>query len=228
MPTITKEEYARRVIEFIEAHKEDYTDREIDFIKRHASWGLDKPYVADILRQIYNEVGAMDDDINMYQGFINLLEKNFDINTDIIEFGGGIIPSLAKKLSLKQKSGTITVYDPRIITSIEHADNLILKKEQFNENTPIGNTKLIIGFMPCDSTNMLIDIACKNNLDFMIALCEGGMRPGYEWLETDEEWINHVKINAEMGMRGRNMGKLAVGSLTQYENPFPVIYNKKS
>ena len=74
MPTITKEEYARRVIEFIEAHKEDYTDREIDFIKRHASWGLGKPYVADILRQIYNEVGAMDDDINMYQGFINLLE----------------------------------------------------------------------------------------------------------------------------------------------------------
>ena len=86
---------------------------------------------------------------------------------------------------------------------------------------------MIIGFMPCEATNTIIEVACENNLDFMIALCEGGTRPGYEWLETDDEWISHVKANAIKGLKNSDLGTLGIAFLTQYNDPYPVIYNKK-
>lgn len=227
MPKITKEEYEHRVQNFLEAHKDKYIPREIEFIKRNASWGYSTPYVSDIMRQIYDETGLLEDDKNMYEGFVKLLEENFDINRDIIEVGGGMIPSLAKRLALRQKSGTVTVYDPRLIEEIPKTDNLILKKEMFDKDTPIGNSTLIIGFMPCDATNIIVDVACKNNMDFMIGLCEGGSRKGYEWVEDEDEWIGHVKYNAKKGMRETDMGSLGEIFMPKYQNPYPIIYNKR-
>lgn len=227
MPQIPKEEYMRRALKFIEAHKDSYTPREINYITGSFYWGMNNPFASDLLRQIYDEVGITDENVNMYEGFLKILEENFDINTDIIEIGGGIVPSLAKKIALRQKSGTVTVYDPRLITNIDKPDNLILKREMFSKNTPIGDTKLIIGFMPCDATTLLIDTACQKKTDFMIALCEGGMREGYGWLEEDDEWIGFVKYCAERGIETNGLGTLGEASLEQYRNPYPVIYNKR-
>lgn len=228
MPNISKNEYIQRVRNFVEAHKSSYTDLEYNYLISSARWALDKPFLMDdIIRQVFEEVGSLPKELNMYEGFLELLEENFDINTDIIEVGGGIVPSLSKKIALRQKSGTITVYDPRLMTDFNHPSNLVLKKENFKNDTPIGKAKLIIGFMPCEATNILIQSACKNKVDFMLALCEGGSRPGYEWLEYDDEWIAHMKHNAIDGMEGTNMGTLEVASLEQYGNPYPVIYNKR-
>lgn len=227
MPKMPKEEYIRRVNKFLEAHRTSYTPREAEFIIHNATWGYEKDYVSDIMRQIYDEVGLLEEKQNMYEGFIKLLQQNFDINRDIIEVGGGVIPSLSKRLALRQKTGTVTVYDPRVIEDISKTDNLILRREMFGRNTPLGNSTMIIAFMPCDATNMIIDVACKHNLDFMIGLCEGGMRPGYEWLEDDDEWISHVKYNAYRGMENTDMGDLKEASMAEYHNPYPVIYNKR-
>lgn len=227
MPQITKEEYIRRALKFVEAHKDSYTQREQDYIRRNCEWGIDRLFVSDLLRQVYDEAGITDIDKNMYEGFLKVLEENFDINTNIIEIGGGIIPSLAKKIALRQKSGTITVYDPRLITDIDHPDNLILKREMFSKETPIGNTSMIIGFMPCDATALLIDVACQNKVDFMVALCEGGTRENFGWLEDDDEWIGFIKYCALRGIEEKNMGTLGEASLEKYQNPYPIIYNKK-
>lgn len=227
MPKMSKEEYERRVQKFVDAHKDSYTPREQAFIKNNAAWGVDKPFASDILRQIYDELGILDEEKNMYEGFYKILTENFDINRHIIEVGGGIVPSLSKKIALRQKSGTITVYDPRIIKNISRADNLIIRKEMFGKNTPVGNASMIIAFMPCDATNTVIDYAINHDLDFMVGLCEGGMRPGYEWLEDDDEWICHVKYNAEKGLSRTGTGILREASLAQYDNPYPVIYNKR-
>ena len=86
---------------------------------------------------------------------------------------------------------------------------------------------MIIGFMPCEATNLLIETACANNVDFMIALCEGGTREGYGWLEEDDEWIGFVKYCASRGLEDADLGTLEESSLEQYENPYPVIYNKR-
>lgn len=227
MPEITKEEYARRALKFIEEHKNYYTEREFEYIKNNFIWGMDEPFVSDVLRQIYDEVGIKDINKNMYEGFFQILNSNFDINTDIIEIGGGIIPSLGKKIALRQQKGSVTVYDPRLITKIDHPDNLILKREQFSKNTPIGNAKMIIGFMPCEATHLLIDTACNNQVDFMIALCEGGTREEYGWIEEDDEWVDFVKYCAENSIEKNNIGSLGEASLQKYKNPYPVIYNKR-
>lgn len=227
MPQITKEEYLRRALSFVEAHKDSYTPRERDYIAKNFLWSLDKPYSSDVLRQLYDELGAKDPKANMYEGFLRIMEENFDINTDIIEVGGGILPSLAKKIALRQKSGTVTVYDPRLITNIDKPDNLILKKEKFGKDTPIGSAKLIIGFMPCEAAPLLVNSACDNQTDFMVALCEGGMREGYGWLEEDDEWIGFIKYCAERGIEDNGLGTLGEHSLEEYNNPYPVIYNKR-
>ena len=226
MTKLSQDEYVHRIIKFVETHATSYTPIEQEFIKKNILWGMKHPNQMNLLLQLYEEVG-FDIGDNIYKGFISLIENNFDINKNIIEIGGGIIPTLGKNIALKQKSGTVTVYDPRLITDISHPDNLILKKELFNKSSNIENTSMIIGFMPCEATNTIIEVACENNLDFIIALCEGGTRPGYEWLETDDEWISHVKSNAIRGLKNSNLGTLGMTFLTQYNDPYPVIYNKK-
>ena len=220
------EQLAAKAIEFIEKYKDHYTQWELDFLLKN-TLNMNDPRIPDVLRQISVEVEALEEKNNMYKKFINVLEENFEIDRDILEIGGGVVPSLSKLISLKQNHGTITVYDPRLILSVPHKENVILKKEKFQLNSSIGTARMIIGFMPCDATNLIVDVACQNNLDFMIALCEGGSRKGYEWIEEDDEWIEHVKYKASREIEYRDMGTLATVSLEEYGNPYPIIYNKK-
>lgn len=227
---ITKEEAKKRVIEFVQAHEKDYTERELKYLYNSADWALEcesPSPIFDILRQIYVELGIMPDEKNMYKRFIEILKENFDIDRDIIEVAGGIVPSLGKQLASKQKTGTLTVYDPRLITNLQKPDNLILKKEMFGKKTPLGDAKMLIAFMPSDVAPMLIDVACKNDLDFMIALCEGGARTGYEWIEEDDEWIGHMTYSASRGIEKSKMGTLQTASLEKFGSPYPIIYNKR-
>lgn len=230
MPNITKEEFQQRVEEFLEAHKADYDEREYNYIKNSSHWGYDCEngfLLTDILRQIYSQVGVLPKEKNMYHGFIELLEENFDINREIVEVAGGIVPALAKQIALKQKSGTITVYDPRVIKLEDSPENLIVERQMFNKDTKIPNAQMIIGFMPGEAAIDIIETACQNDLDFMVALCDGGNRKGYEYLEEDDEWTGMVEYIAEHSMKNKNMGKLGVTYLKKYGNPYPVIYNNR-
>lgn len=227
MPKITNEEYVKRALKFVEEHKDSYTPKELEFIYHNINRGLDYANTSDVLRQLYDEAGLHDIKYNVYEGFISLLEQNFDLNTDIIEIGGGRIPSLGKKIALRQKKGTVTVYDPRLITNIEKPSNLILKPELFDKTTAIGDAKLLIGYMPCEAAVLLVDSACKNKIDFMLALCEGGTRNEYGWLEDDHDWICFVRYCAIRGIENNSLGSLEQCYLEQYNNPYPVIYNKR-
>lgn len=230
MSYITPDEIKSRVITFLTEHNSEYTEREIRYIERYATIILERPinhYIGDVLRQIYDEVGLLPEENNMYSGFVSLLEKNFNLDTNIVEVAGGVIPVLAKKIALKQSHGTITVYDPRLTFSSPQIPNLILKKQEFTKSTPLTNTNIIIGFMPCDATIQIIEAALANDIDFMVALCEGGPRTGYEWLETEEEWVDYIKYIAKLGLEKQKKGTLGVASLAQYGNPYPVIYSKK-
>ena len=227
MPQISKEEYVRRILKFVEEHKDSYTPQELEYVYKNISNGLNYANHYDVLRQLYDEAGMNDIKHNVYEGFVTLLEQNFDLNTNIIEIGGGCIPSLGKKIALRQKKGTVTVYDPRLITNIDKPSNLILKPELFDDNTSIGDAKLLIGYMPCEAAILLIDSACDNKIDFMVALCEGGTRAKHDWIESDDEWIGYVKYIALRGIENNSLGVLGEYSLEQYNNPYPVIYNKR-
>lgn len=227
MEQLSKEEYRKRVSEYLSKHSSRYTRLEKEMITANAALGLGTTYIHELVRQIYEETGLIEQERSMYEAFLTILKENFCIDRPIIEVAGGTVPSLAKKIALNQHSGIITVYDPRLIGYETDIPNLILKPQMFDRDTSIGNAQMLIGFMPCDATNLIIETACANDIDFMVALCEGGMRKGYEFLEEDDEWISHVKSNAERKMRNTSLGILCEASLQKYDNPYPIIYNKR-
>ncbi len=215
---------AEKVNAFLETHKDDYDEREYEFLKRNWKFALSKGFHMDIIRQMFAELGLLTEKNDIYQGFMKILEENFDIDRDIIEVGGGHIPSLAKRIALKQKKGTITVYDPRLLTTESEYPNMILKKECFTRDTPVSSDQLVIGFMPCDATEKLLSSAVKNNADFLVALCEGGPHGDeFDYFESDDEWITSMIATA----RQTKKGPLQITNLKQYEDPYPVIYTKK-
>lgn len=229
MLNISADECKNKVNAFLDAHAEHYTEREINYIKNNATLiarASKKNYGSSLLRQIYDYVGLIPDTENIYLGFIDLIEENFNLDRNIVEVAGGIVPSLATKISLRQKTGTITVYDPRVIVPASKPQNLILKRQSFCRDTQIPTAQMILGFMPCDAAIPTIESACLNGLDFMVALCEGGMRKGYEWIETDEEWISYVEHLAKRKM-SPEMGTLETADLEKYDYQYPVIYNKR-
>lgn len=217
-----------KVNRFLEENKHGYNDRELEFIRSNWVHFLDKKFQVDILRQMYSELGFMDEKEDIYHAFIKILEENFDIDTDIIEVGGGRIPSLAKRIALKQKKGTITVYDPNLISTDSPYPNMVLRQQPFTLQTPVKEDQLIIGFMPCEATEKIIYNAKKNNAHFLIALCEGGPHGDeFDYFESEDEWLYSMLYSARDTADKTEHGPLQITDLKEYDDPYPVIYTKK-
>lgn len=219
---------AQLVETFLKKYGDGYVPRELEYIRKNWDKSLHSKYNMDILRQVYAELGFLSDDENIYKGFIKILEDNFDINRDIIEVGGGRFPSLAKMIALKQKSGTITVYDPRLVLTDSPLPNMKLKKENFTKRTPVRKDQMVIAFMPCEATEHAIIAAGENNADFLIALCEGGPHGDeFDYFESEDEWITSMIYTARMMAKYHDIGDIEITDLKQYDDPYPVIYNKR-
>lgn len=216
------------VEEFLAKYKDGYEPREIDYIRRNWQSCLKSKYTMDLLRQIYAELGFLSDDENIYKAFIKILEENFSIDRDIIEVGGGRFPSLAKMIALKQKTGTITVYDPRLVTTVSPLPNMKLKKETFTKKTPVTKDQMVIAFMPCEATEPAILAAGENGADFLIALCEGGPHGDeFDYFESIDEWLGSMIYTARIMARKHDLGEIEITDLKEYNDPYPVIYNKR-
>lgn len=223
---MNKNKEYNKVLDYLKNHLEDYSDAEINYIVNNLDILENMKFVPDVLRQIYDEVGILEDEENLYIGFVDMLEENFDIDKNIVEVGGGVIPSLAKHISLRQKNGTITVYDPRLSNSLDSNEQFILKKEKFGENTKIEDFDLLIGFMPCQATEVLIKQATANRKDFMIALCEGRHNEFDDYFDEDI-WTSNMFYLAMSGIEENNLGIFIENDLKNYHDPYPVIYNKR-
>ena len=213
---------------FLREHEKDYSKEEKEFIRRNFTWGCKRNVlVPDILRQIYDELDLLEPNFNIYQGFAKLIEEHFDINRNIVELGGGKLPSpLAKYLALHQKSGTITVYDDRLITTKTEVPNLILIKERLRKDQTLKNIDMLISFMPCDGTEVAINLPKVNNLDFMIGFCEGSCHkemPSF----VENDWEQEMMYEARKTVREGSLGVLEVSYMEKYNNPYPIIYNKR-
>lgn len=219
-----------KVIRFIIDNEEIFDEYEKKYILEYASRGHKKgKMIPDLIREVYDNLDLLESEDNMYLAFIDLLDDKFQYKErSITEVGGGIIPSLAKRISSKQTTGKITVYDPRLSRREHSNDNFTLVREKFYSDTPVGDTDLLIGFMPCEATYNIIDSATRNNIDFMIALCEGGPHGDiFDFFENDQDWLNTILYLAERGVEDSNMGTLEKIYLKDYHNPYPVIYNKR-
>ena len=221
----------KRLKEYIKENKHYYDEYEQMYLD-----GLDaelinryKNDLPDITRQILEEIGYYDEkpEQSGYNAFIDLIDNEFGLEKNIVEVGSGVIPTLAHKISLKQKSGTITLYDPRLSDYYGETDRFVLKREEFNHKTNIKNADIIIGFMPCEATRTIIETATENNKDFAIVMCEGGPHGDeYDYFESSDEWVDSMLYLAYRGIEDNNMGELKKLSFKKYQSPYPLIYNK--
>lgn len=222
-------EISYRIRNFLEEHKNDYTEEEREFLLNNCTWGRKTNLVCDLLHQIYDHLGMIEDTTNIYSGFIDLIDQEFGLEQSITEVGGGRIPCLGKHIALRQKKGNITVYDPKMIKEMTKnpPSNLILKKESFTPTTDITNQTLLIGFMPCTATQLLIETACKKKKDFIIALCDG--MDGHDDINLDYEinWQLEMIYNARKQLRDNDRGYLEVTDLEEYGISYPIIYSKQ-
>lgn len=187
--------------------------------------------------QIFDELGIIPDDKNVYYGYLSKLKEIFDLSCNILEIGGGYIPSFSQKIALEQikiGKGTITVCDPLLITKKSKYKNLHLSKKAFTHKTNISNYDLLVGIFPCSVTLLIIEKALKENKDFFIGLC-GCIHNynfdkkiyGYFVKYPDEfnriliEYINDMVIKS-----GRS--DIGVTYLSDsYNVSYPIIYSKK-
>ena len=219
---------AIKVQNFLKENEYGYSARELEFIRNNWRFFIDRKFHVDLLRQLYSELNLISDEANIYNGFMKILEENFDIDTDIIEVGGGRIPSLAKKIALKQKKGTITVYDPDLISTDSPYPNMVLRKQPFTLQTPVEKEQLIIGFMPCEAAEKIIYNARENQAHFLIALCEGGPHGDeFDYFESEDEWLFSMIYSAKDAANKTGHGPLQIADLKQFDDPYPVIYTKK-
>ncbi|MBP5678314.1 MAG: NAD(P)-dependent oxidoreductase [Bacilli bacterium] len=217
------------VLAYIKTHAAYWDEYVLGSMKGYAQRGIDKEvFFKDSIREVYDELGYIPDDQNMYISFLNLINQQFGLEgKNIVEVGGGTLPRLGRRIHLKQNTGTITVYDPRIGKDIKGEDRFVLKREEFTTKTPVKGVDLLIGLMPCKGAEPLIEQAIKHKIDFMVWLCEGGPHGDYfDYFEDEEEWIGSTIYTATRGIEDQRMGKLVKIKQEEFSK-YPIIYNQR-
>lgn len=190
---------------------------------------IDFSYLPFECRELFDELGIELNHENLYVAFARLVNQLFNIkDKNIIEVGGGVIPTLAKKMSLDIGSGHITVYDPILSIYEKDTPKMTLVREQFDNKTDVSDTDLIVSLMPCKAAEVVVDVATKNNIDFIIGLCEGGPHGDcFDFYEDDEEWRSSLMYSCKRKCMEKEMGEVKTLYLRQCGNPYPIIYNER-
>lgn len=182
---LTYKQKLERLNEFFKKFK--YEEEEKQFIID----SLKTVNMCDLVVQVYSACGLLNEIDNIYLEFIQKIKKYFTLDTNIIDVGGGFYPALASYINeeqIKLGKGSITVFDPLLIPS--KLKNIILKKEEFTEETKVDKCDLIIGTYPCEATIPIIRNARKNHNEFSIALC-GCTHFSKEYLYTIPFYMSH-------------------------------------
>lgn len=218
------------VLDYLKKYSNLFSDYELSYILSYINGNyFSLETMPTILKEIYDELGILDDDINIYLGFIKMIDKEFGvIDKNIIEVGGGFLPRLGERIASMQDSGTITVYDPRLSIYKKDTEKLKLVRKRFTKNSSVDNIDLMLGLMPCKATEIILDTAIDNNIDFMIALCEGGLHGDEDdYFEDEDEWIHSLLCSVRVELQKRKMGDLEIQYMKKYGSKYPVIYNKR-
>ena len=215
--------------DYINKHPGIFSDFETQYILGYNDYEFLKEILPDLIREIYDELGLIQDEDNMFLGFRNLLDEVFSIkDKNIIEVGGGILPRLAYRINQIQTSGKITVYDPRLSIYEQDTENIKFIRKLFLSTEDVKDTDIIMGLMPSRATTAIITSAVRNNKDFMIGLSDAGLFDDFsDYYPSPEEWVDNIIRYSNRLLEREGRGKVKIKSLENYHNPFPVIYNKR-
>ncbi len=187
----------------------------------------------DILMQVYSETGLEPVCGSFYNKHLQKLKSIFDVRCNVLDVASGMIPSFANLVASEQlhlKKGTVTLYEPLLLTTTPKYPNMKLHMKNFTADTHIKEFDLITGIMPCAATESIIESACSNQKDFYIAMCGCTHFEHIPWgmYVTPEMYQDYVIERAEALLEEFDNGTLVVDKLEEgYEIDYPILYNRK-
>ena len=181
---LSREELNKRMTEFLLKYREGYgrvseiDDLEMDmdlmtYIKYYYADSYYEPRRGEnAFFQMFSAIDGLEGRDPYYQT-MQEIEDAFGLDRDIVEIGCGFFPSLSRLIAKRQKEigkGTITAYDPELVTKV--VDGVTLVRERFTLATPIPQNALIIGRKPCEATDVMIKAAACNQSELFLKLCD--------------------------------------------------------
>ena len=233
MELIERETINKKFFKFFKKYAHLYPKEAREFIKDNFASSIRNICQADILMQINQELGVTFPIPSFYEAHVNKIMELFDIGCHITDVASGMLPAFANLIAsrqLKIGKGTITLYDPELLTTEPKYRNMTLHKEEFTTNTNISSSNLLVGILPCKATETIIESACTNHKDFYIAMCGcthfKHITP--YMLPSPELYQLEIIDLAEKLLKQYDNGKLVVEHLDDnYEINYPILYNKK-
>ena len=218
-------------LSFIEEHSFDFDSFVREFLVSYADY-LDDPQtiLPGEVCQILDLIGCLPENLDIFTGFCNLIKEKFDLTgKKITEVGGGIYPSVGRRLSGFSNVKHVIVYDRALGRSVSNSDKLQLIRGPLPEEGKCLPCDLFVGLRPCSGGLSLVERAIETKTDFIVALCEGGAHgEGFDFYENEDEWLDTVIYLAEKGVKKQNMGELVIEkSLLKYRHDYPVIFNQR-
>lgn len=226
--TRSKEEIANVLIEFQETYKEAL-GYEVGYLNAHIRMDeLGLPLTSAFLEQIYEVAGLIKPNCSVYKKMFELIKQEFNLKRDVIEIGSGVFPLLGHSLreyQLKIGGGTVTVYDSKVWR--EYPTKAKLVDRYFNDRVELQKNSLLVGLFPCESTEMIIERALKEKLEFCIALCgcNHSNNPSLTTREYHEMLIDQLmkQISPEKFLKVKYFPKACFGNR---HNGFPILLVK--
>lgn len=183
-----------RFKEFIDKFGPAYPKEVLDLIIKEFINNYELETKLDFITQVYAETGYIEDKYNPYKGFLTLLLDKHGVDCNILEVGGGYFPVMSKyidEIQQQGKIGSITVYDPKLVTTSLGKIKLI--KERVLPSINLTGYDLILGILPCEATELTIRLANSNQKPFFIALCHCNHINGHNWFDPINKWHQYIQ-----------------------------------
>ena len=201
------QEHMDKFNEFIEQNILKYPAPVIRFIMDNFDKKIKTIEGIDIVNQVYDELGFLSDENNIYISFLNIVSRYHSLDGNILQVGGGYIPALSKHIATQQLKigrGTITVYDSKLI--IKNYKGIILIKRNLTKKDDLSPYDSIVGLFMRDDAETIIEQAFKYNKDYSIGLC--GCVPKNPHLQkhilSTQEWYEYIISKAERMKRKKD------------------------
>lgn len=213
---------------YMEKYGSAYSENARKFIGENYSNGLRyNIQMPDIINQIYSYLGELPDNKNIYIKILQMIEYYFTLNKDILEIGCGFFPELTRRIDLKQQElgvGSIKAFDENLVTT--ELGNIRLYKENYtSQNIPYN---LLLGFMPCEATELIIDKSAKDHKEYFLGMC-GCAHIYFPFPVGDASKIyrDYIINKAESSLDSN--ATLDIEYIEGYNYPYPILikrYNK--
>ena len=219
--------------EYLDKYGKDIPKECLESMREDVLCGFYGDYAPCYIMQFYDEYNLMKDEWNLYKLFIELIKHNHpDLsNKTVLDVGGGVVPSLGKRLAKDAKHVIVVDYD---ITDTNNPNNLEVIKKRIEKASELPKADLVIGFFPCQATRFILEHAGNTNSDFMIGLCgcvhDDDLRFELMWNncfglcahEQEKRYLNYAKQMIEE----HKLGELQIDD-SSCVLPYPIIGNKR-